>query len=390
MTTSTQKPSGRYEVTLAAAASGGSKAQIHIFGFIGDWWEELDAGTLARQIKALDVGEIELHINSPGGDMFDGLAIMNALRQHDATVTTYVDGLAASAASLVALGGDRIVMTTGSQMMVHEASTFAYGNAEAMRAIIARLDKASDGMADVYARRAGGTSAEWREVMRAETWYSAAEAVDAGLADAVDDDKPAVEAAFDLSIYAHAGRDQAPPPAFPGRTRAHMPPARPEEPTTHTEGVAMSDTLSKGLRERLGIKADAQLDEAGLLAALDETLAEQTEATSTSTPPGTVLIDQTVLVGLQADAAQGRQAREQQLTDQRESLVQAALADGRIAPTSAQDWRDSLAEAPVQAAKLLASLAKNAVPVQAFGYTGGVEESNDDDIAYEAMYGKEA
>lgn len=378
-----KEPDGRYEVALTAKADGSAKARVQIYGVIGDWWDGLDAATLANKITALETDEIEVHLNSPGGIAFDGIAIHNALKQHDADVHVMVDGLAASAASIIAMAGDKITMAVGSQLMVHDASGLCWGQASDMAKTAEILDKLSDSIADVYASRAAGTRDEWRQIMLAETWYTAAEAVEAGLADQVDqalEDGQAKNAtsAFDLTIFAYAGRDQAPAP--------HMPPARPEEPTTQKEGVAMSDTLSKGLRERLGVKAEA-LDEAGLLAALDEALAEQT-ATIEPVPPGTVLIDQAVLAGLQADAAQGRAAREQQLTDQRESLVQAALADGRIAPASAQDWRDSLAEAPAQASKLLASLAKNTVPVLASGYTGGVEESNDNDEAglYARLY----
>ena len=205
-----------YRITAKAEAGDRSKAKVYIYDAIGGWFG-VAASQFVRDLNALDVAEIELHVNSPGGSAFDGLAIMNALKQHNATVTTFVDGLAASAASLVALGGDRIVMTTGSQMMIHDASTLAYGNAKEMRTAADTLDQVSAGMADVYAKRAGGTSDEWRAVMKAETWYGAAEAVTAGLADAVDEDTPAVNAAFDLTIFAHAGRDAAPAPTFPGR-----------------------------------------------------------------------------------------------------------------------------------------------------------------------------
>lgn len=369
-------------------ATAGRSVRIQIYGFIGDWWEGTDAATLAREISALDVDEIEVHLNSPGGLAFDGIAIYNALRQHAAAVTVVVDGLAASAASIIAMAGDTVVMSLGSQMMIHDASGLCYGNAADMRTTAGWLDKLSQSGAEIYAAKAGGTADDWRAAMLAESWYTAQEAVDAGLADQVDTAAKVAadpEQAFDLSVFAHAGRSKAPTPKLLSPAGAQKTPAEPPRDTTTTKGPEVDrDEFLSALRERLGINADAQADEGTVLTALDEALAEQ--ATTTSTPPGTVLIDQTVLAGLQADASQGRAAREQQLTDQRESLIQAALSDGRIAPTSAQDWRDSLAEAPVQSAKLLASLAKNTVPVQAAGYTGGVEESNDNDEA--ALYGR--
>lgn len=370
--------------TKATAASGRTSTKVYIYDAIGGWFG-VSATEFVREINTLEVDEIELHLNSPGGSAFDSIAIHNALKQHDADVHVVVDGLAASGASLIAMAGDTITMATGATMMIHNALTGVYGNAEDMRQFAAVLDKIDESQSSLYASKAGGSRESWREVMRAETWYTADEAVEAGLADRVDDtDAEEAKVSFDLTFFAHAGRSQAPTPKLLGPAGAQKTPAEPPRDTTTTKGPEVDrEEFLSALRERLGINADAQADEGTVLTALDEVLAEQATPT---TPPGTVLIDQTQMAGLQADAAQGREARQQQLTDQRESLVQAALADGRIAPTSAQDWRDSLAEAPAQSAKILASLAKNTVPVQAAGYTGGVEESNDNDEA--ALYGR--
>lgn len=368
-----KEPDGRYEVTAAAPAEGSTKAVVRIYGAIGDWWEGTDAASLAGQIDSLDASEIEVHLNSPGGIAFDGIAVMNALRQHPASVHVVVDGLAASAASLIAMGGDKITMSPGSQLMIHNASGLCYGQATEMRQVADVLDGVSASMAEVYAQR-GATAADWRAAMDAETWYTAAEAVKAGLADEVelakaDDSAKGATSAFDLTIFAYAGRPSAPEP--------HMPPARPEEPNPQMEGVAVSDTLAKGLRERLGTKADAELDEAGLLAALDEVLAEQTTDTTGALPSGTVAIDKGTLTQLQADAALGRQAHEQQATDQRESLVKAALSDGRIPAASADHWR-TLLKADPNAATVLQSLAKGIVPVSETGNAGGDDPDNTD------------
>ena len=381
-----KEPDGRYEVAVTAKADGSAKARVQIYGVIGDWWDGLDAATLADRINALDAGEIEVHLNSPGGIAFDGIAIYNALRQHDADVHVVVDGLAASAASIIAMAGDTITMAVGSQLMVHDASGLCYGQAADMAKTAEILDKISDSIADTYAQHAGGTRDEWRQTMLAETWYTADEAVTAGLADAVDkatedSEGKAATSAFDLSIFAYAGREKAPAP--------HMPPATPAEPitTSQKEADSMSDKFLSSVRERLGVKAD--LDESGTIAALDEALAEQTE-TKTKLPEGVVAIDQTQLDQLQTDAAQGRAARQEQLAAAREDKVRAALADGRITAASAQKWRDSLAHddehGTTHSTDLLASLAKNAVPVEAKGYTGGVDEAGDDDG--EAIYAK--
>ncbi|MGV9779791.1 head maturation protease, ClpP-related, partial [Streptosporangium sp. NPDC003464] len=173
-----------------------------------------------------------LRVNSPGGDVFDGIAIMNTLRSHPARVTTHVDSLAASIASVIAMAGDRIVMQPHSQMMIHDAAGMCIGNATDMHEMAAMLDRQSDNIAAVYAERAGGTVADWRERMRAETWLSAEEAVAAGLADEVaprrdtDKDKAPVENAWDLSIFRYAGREHAPAPVASAAT-PETPPVEP-------------------------------------------------------------------------------------------------------------------------------------------------------------------
>lgn len=159
-----------------------------------------------------------MHINSPGGDVFDGIAILNALRTHKGEVTTIVDGIAASAASFIAQAGAKRVMARNSEMMIHDASGLCIGNASDMSEMLALLERTSDNIADIYAERSGaGDRAAWRAAMSAETWYSAQEAVDAGLADEIDgvatkEDQDALAASWDLSIFAHRNRAEAPEP----------------------------------------------------------------------------------------------------------------------------------------------------------------------------------
>lgn len=138
------------------------------------------ASTLARTTGPLDV-----HINSGGGVVFEGMAIAEALRTYKGRVTTYVDGLAASVASVVAQGGIERVMAPGSMMMIHDAYTTTEGNAREHEKNAKVLDTVSDTIADIYSRRAGGAKNDWRTKMLAETWYTAEEAVAAGLADRV-------------------------------------------------------------------------------------------------------------------------------------------------------------------------------------------------------------
>lgn len=129
---------------------------------------------------------IDVHINSGGGDYYSGVAIYHALRNHPAYVTVYVEGIAASAASLIAISGDHVIMRRGTQIMIHDVgSSIDGGNAAELAAEAARVNKLSDDAAAIYAARVGGSAEMWRTLMQRETWYSAQEAVDVGLADAI-------------------------------------------------------------------------------------------------------------------------------------------------------------------------------------------------------------
>lgn len=196
-------------------------ADVYIYDEIG--YYGVTASDFTKEIMDLTAETIELKINSPGGEVFDGVAIYNALKDHPATVNVTIDGLAASAASFIAMAGDHIKMSRGSEMMIHEAHGMCIGNAADMTALAERLDRIGDKIANFYAERAGGDASKWRTAMHAETWYNGEEAVAAGLADefmdAPKNDK-AKKNEWDLSIFSYAGRSAAPAPA-------HIPPAAP-------------------------------------------------------------------------------------------------------------------------------------------------------------------
>lgn len=187
----------------------------------GDWG--VSAKEFAAALDGLPAGtkEIRLHINSPGGEVFEGLAILNVLRRVEARVVTVVDGLAASIASVIAMGGDEVVMARNSELMIHDAWGICMGNAEDMRALAGTLDHLSDNLASAYAGKAGGPVSDWRALMLAETWYGAEEAVAAGLADRVEEAAQAAQNVFDLTAFRYAGRAGAPQPG----AQAPAPPA---------------------------------------------------------------------------------------------------------------------------------------------------------------------
>jgi ATP-dependent protease ClpP protease subunit len=191
----------------------GEPAEIYIYDEIGYFGDSAKA--FAKDLTDIKGEVLTVHLNSPGGDIFDGLAIYQALKDHPAQVTVKIDGLAASIASVIAMAGDRIVMAPKASMMIHDGWTMAVGNAAEMRKTADLLDKQSSIIASVYADRAGQSAEFWRDRMGDDTWYDADEALQAGLVDEIEG-KPAKTAddPFDLDVYAHAGRDKAPAPVL--------------------------------------------------------------------------------------------------------------------------------------------------------------------------------
>lgn len=159
------------------------KAIVRIYDEIG--YFGVTAEQFAREIEAITAPEIEVQISSPGGSVFEAIAIYNSLRSHPARVTTRVDGIAASAASLIVQAGDHRVMLGSSQMMIHDAWAMFIGSASEMREFADFLDKQCDVLARIYATRSGRPVEECRAIMAAETWLTDAEAVEAAMADEV-------------------------------------------------------------------------------------------------------------------------------------------------------------------------------------------------------------
>lgn len=188
-------PKSWYSIKAKAEQS----AEIAIYDDIGAW------GVTAKQfigdLKAISAKSIKLSISSYGGSVFDALAMYNALRQHDADIEVVVMGVAASAASLVAMAGDKIVMPENAFMMVHNPLNFAYGNAEDLREMADVLDKIGASLIATYVARTGLPEEEVKALLDAETWLNAEEAVAKGFADEL---QPA------LKIAASADMDRLP------------------------------------------------------------------------------------------------------------------------------------------------------------------------------------
>jgi len=156
--------------------------------FHGDLGWGLDPADIIEDVRNITSGNITVRFNSNGGDAFAGIAIMHALREHPAHVTGIVEGIAASAASVVAVGGcDELIMRPGSQLMIHDAMTWADGSASELIKQAELLESVSNDIAAVYAGKTGTDVELWRNAMREETWFNADEALAAGLADRIVD-----------------------------------------------------------------------------------------------------------------------------------------------------------------------------------------------------------
>ncbi len=186
----------------------GGHAEILIYGEIGlDWFDEgISAESLVKELAELDVATLDVRINSVGGQVFEGLAIFNALDRHPAKVTTHIDGMAASIASIVALAGDTVRIAENAFMMIHNAHGFSVGNALDMRRMADILEKLDGSLADTYVAKTGKSSKVIRAMMDEETWFNAAEALEAGMVDEVVEAMD-VAAKFDLSKFTNVRPD---------------------------------------------------------------------------------------------------------------------------------------------------------------------------------------
>lgn len=174
----------------APMAASSDDDTITMFDVIGeDWWTGggVTAKRVSAALRAIGDKDVTVKINSPGGDMFEGIAIYNLLRSHPAKVTVEVLGWAASAASIIAMAGDEIRMGLGTFMMVHNAWGVVIGNRHDMREAAELFDGFDSAIADIYEARTGLTRAEIVKLMDAETFMGPSEAVKNGFADVVDD-----------------------------------------------------------------------------------------------------------------------------------------------------------------------------------------------------------
>lgn len=376
-------------------------ATIRMYGPIDSWggWWGISTKDIGEVLDALpeSVTQIILRINSGGGECYEAVSILNMLRAHRAQVIAVVDGLAASAASVIASGCEETVMSPGTQMMIHSPSWISWGNARDFRKDADYLDKLEASLVEIYRAKAGEKN--WPALLEAETWLTSDEAVELGLADRVgivadagvsetvgaDDeitlitiDYPDEEDAEDSVARVTHLRGSAAAAAL------HRLPSssEPGNPNREEDAVAYSD-LKAGLQTRLGV-TDADASDDSLLAAVDQALAKQPAPTN-AVPDGVVQIDAAALEVLQEQARAGAEAREQQTRDRRDAIVATAVREGRIAPAAAQNWRDQLETAEDSITTVLNTLPKNTIPVSELGHSD--EPTSADEALYARAFG---
>ena len=198
--------------TIRARATG---TEVAIYDEIGAFG--VSAKGFLAELGALPEGTpIDLRLNSPGGSVFDAVAIYNAIKRHEGAVTVWIDGIAASAASYVAMAGDEIVMPENAFLMIHDPAGLVMGTADDMRAMADALDKVKGSLVQGYAAKSGRPSEEISALMAVETWFDAKDAIDLGLATRIAE-PVRIAARFDIARFRNAppALIEAPEPDMP-------------------------------------------------------------------------------------------------------------------------------------------------------------------------------
>lgn len=181
----------------------GDTAEIFLYDAIGDWYG-IGAEQVVKALRDLSGRDVALRIDSPGGDVFEARAIATAIAQHKGTVTAHIDGLAASAATYIATSADEVVIAPGAFFMIHNAWTLALGNADDFDEVSGLLRKVDDSIVADYIRQTSKEDQQIRDWMKAETWFTAEEAVENGFAHRLAETKRTTSNHWNLAAYSNA------------------------------------------------------------------------------------------------------------------------------------------------------------------------------------------
>lgn len=173
---------------IEASSQSDGPVKLYLAGVVGGWYDGISLKEVRQAMAEISADKVEVHINSYGGDMFEGIAIKNYLKQLDKEITVVIDGIAASAASVIAMAGDTIKMPKDTQLMIHNPWTYTAGNAKELRKVADDLEKSQISIEESYLAHFKGTREELKALLDEETSLTAEEAVALGLADELIED----------------------------------------------------------------------------------------------------------------------------------------------------------------------------------------------------------
>ena len=386
--------------TFVAAKADGAKpktATLQVYDVIGadPFFGGVDVNEAVTMIDGLDDDvSLEVRINSPGGAAWDGITLANAIMRHPGPTTTYVDGLAASAASLVAMAGDDVVMSKYAQMMLHNARLSVFqASIEDLNAAADVIKSLNVSMSEFYADRAGGEPAAWAKVMKAETWYTADEAKEAGIVTAVDESgkREDVEAKASALIskaaamFKYPGRQAAPPPSAQVGQDGPSGPDVNEEPAVATSKAVLDalglpeDATDEQVLAKIAEStkpADEPEDKPDDLDKVDE--GKVRELVESAKALGLVVSDPGTWASLQANSELGAKAHAKLETQRITASVDAAISLGKIPPSRRDHFVSLMRADEVGTVELLAGIPKEtAVPMAAMGHSFGPDPQAD-------------
>ena len=273
--------------------------ELLLYGDIGDWWDDLDAESIVRQLEFLNKDEITVRIHSGGGYLLEGLAIYNRLVQSPAKINIYIDGLAASMASVIAMAGDVIRMPSNAWLMIHKPWNSVNGNADDMRRMAENLDGFEQSILGIYMKRFKGTEEELSEMLRKDTWINAADALEMGFIDEITDEIKAA-ASVDLEQFSNI-------PEAVFKSMASNPIAAQPAQTSPKENIAMNEeerkaaeAKAKAEKEQAAIDAKALADQA---VANERARVTEIQAIGAKAKIDTETINSMISRGITADSA---------------------------------------------------------------------------------------
>jgi ATP-dependent Clp protease protease subunit len=321
--------------------------EVTLSGTVGAGWFD-DSFTHAEVVTALAGldGDITVRLNSGGGIAADGAAIHAALATYDGNVHIVVEGIAASAASLIAMAGDRITMADGAVMMIHDPLNVTYGNSADHAKTIEELEAYATAYAKVYARRSGKSAAECRDIMKAETWYDGDEAVAAGFADDTGEQKAKPIAAYDYRAYANAPKRFAAQAKAKGWSMAKV-----HENTAEVSAVPNTKTTETSSMKTIE-EMQAELAKATAALAAAEAKAKADLEAATAAADAAVKADRERRTAIMAlDEAKGREALAEHLFAAGNTVEQ-AKATLAVAPAANAETPENYEAARMAGAEL--------------------------------------